>query len=227
METETRIRAAAVGLFASRGYAASSIREIAKEAGVSNAGIYHFVDNKEALLVDVMREMQRKLTDATRRALVGVNRPEARLSILISGLAGVHLTSPKTGLVADTEIRALTPGSAAHTEIIAMRDDYESLWRDAIRDGVDDGVFRVGNQRLTRLALLTMCSGASEWYRPDGADDVASISRELVGIGLAAVRARRDGRETTLDEVPLFAPADIPRADWEPGDVTRPVWRER
>lgn len=227
MDTGTRIRAAAVGLFASRGYAASSIRDIAKEAGVSNAAIYHFVDNKETLLVDIMREMQRKLTGATRTALDGVDAPEARLSILISGLAGAHLTSPKTGLVADTEVRALTPGGDAHTEIIALRDAYENLWRGTIQAGVDDGVFRVGNQRLTRLALLTMCSSAGEWYRPDGADDAVSIAREFVSLGLAAVRARRDGHDVLVDDVPLLGSADIPRADWEPREAPRPPGRER
>lgn len=216
MDTETRIRSAAVTLFARQGYAATGIREIAKAAGVSNAAIYHFVANKEALLVDIMRQMQQGLNDSTETALRGVTRPEDRLALLISGLAGSHVVNPKTGLVSDGEIRALAPESPGHTEIVGLRDRYEALWRDTLRDGVDDGIFRIADQRLTRIALLSMCSSVSEWYRPTGPDDGPSISAGFVGIGLAAVRARRDGREISAADVPVVDFTTIPRVDWEP-----------
>ncbi|MGY2125682.1 hypothetical protein ACW9HJ_29905 [Nocardia gipuzkoensis] len=89
-------------------------------------------------------------------------------------------------------MRALAPGSRRHTEIVGLRDRYEAHWRDTLRDGVDDGTFRIADQRLTRIALLSMCSNVSEWYRP--ADDGASISHGFAEIGPAAVRASRRPR---------------------------------
>jgi TetR/AcrR family transcriptional regulator, cholesterol catabolism regulator len=215
-DTSTRVRAAAVYLFATRGYAASSIRDIAREVGITNAGVYHFVANKETLLLDLMREGQRSLSEATEASLAGVDRPEDRLALLISGLVGAHVVNRMISLVTDGEIRALAPGSEPHDEVVAMRDTYEASWRDVLRDGVDGGVFEVCDQSLTRLALLSMCTGVSEWYNPVGPADLNTITREFVGIGLAAVRARRDRRQVTVDDVPVVDPARLPRLPWEP-----------
>lgn len=215
-DTATKVRAAAVYLFATKGYAAASIRDIARAVGITNAGIYHFVANKETLLVDLMREGQRSLTDATEIALSEVHRPEDRLAVLISGLAGAHVVNRMVSLVTDGEIRALTPGSAAHDEIVDMRDLYESRWRETLRDGVASGVFHVADERLARLALLSMCTGVSQWYDPAGSAGLTDITEEFVSVGLSAVRASRGGVAVTVADVPVIDPAAIPTLPWEP-----------
>ncbi|MFZ5848913.1 MAG: TetR/AcrR family transcriptional regulator [Actinomycetota bacterium] len=215
-DTSTRVRAAAVYLFATRGYAAASIRDIAREVGITNAGVYHFVANKEALLLDLMREGQRSLSEAAEASLVDVQRPEDRLALLISGLVGAHLVNRMISLVTDGEIRALAPNSDAHDEIVAMRDTYEALWRQVLRDGAEEGIFQISDQSMARLALLNMCTGVSEWYDPAGSADLNTIIREFVGIGLASVRARRGRRPVTADDVPVVDPGQLPRLPWEP-----------
>lgn len=215
-DTATRLRAAAVFLFATQGFAATSIRQIASRANLSNAGVYHFATNKESLLLDIMREMQRRLNTATEAQLASLTRPEDRLATLISGLVGAHAVNRMSSGVTDGEIRALTPGSEGHEEIVAMRDTYEAHWRDALRDGVDEDLFRIADQRLTRLALLSMCTGVSDWYDPAGTTPLPVICREFVGIGLAAVGARRDGSAVGPDDVAPFDPGSVLRVSWEP-----------
>ncbi|MEV4011162.1 TetR/AcrR family transcriptional regulator [Nonomuraea angiospora] len=207
-----RIRTAAVLLFARQGYAATSIRDLAKAVSMTNAGIYHHVTSKESLLADLMRVAQQGLIDATERMLENVRSPTDRLALLISSLTSVHALSPMTSRVMDGELRSLTPGSAAHDEIIALRDAYEAHWKDALADGVAQGVFRVADQKLTRLALMSMCTGTSEWYRPDGDSTLEQVCAEFVTIGLAAVRAPAPA-EATLD---LSLLPDFP---WEPPDA--------
>jgi hypothetical protein len=78
---------------------------------------------------------------------------------------------------------------------------------------------------MTRLALLNMCTGVSEWYNPAGSADLDTIIREFVGIGLAGVRARRGRRPVPVDDVPVIDPAQLPRLPWEPR--VRTAVRER
>ncbi|MET9239436.1 TetR/AcrR family transcriptional regulator [Nonomuraea sp. NPDC003709] len=211
-DANRRIRTAAVLLFARQGYAATSIRDLAKAVSMTNAGIYHHVASKESLLADLMRVGQQGLIDATERMLENVHHPTDRLALLIGSLTSVHALSPMTSRVMDGELRSLTPGSAAHDEIIALRDAYEAHWKDALADGVAQGVFRVADQRLTRLALMSMCTGTSEWYRPDGDSTLEQVCAEFVTIGLAAVRAPAPAG-ATLD---LSLLPDFP---WEPPDA--------
>ncbi len=219
-DTGARVRAAAVYLFATKGYAAASIRDIAREVGITNAGVYHFVANKETLLIDLMREGQRSLMDLTEAALAQVERPEDRLATLISGLVGAHVVNRMVSLVTDGEIRALTPGTEGHDEIVAMRDAYELRWREALRDGVEQGVFTVADQRLSRLALLSMCTGVSQWHDPNGSAALEDIAAHFVGVGLAAVHAQRDGQPLTVADVTSLDPTAIPRLPWEPRVIT-------
>ncbi|MCK2221358.1 TetR/AcrR family transcriptional regulator [Actinomadura sp. ATCC 31491] len=207
-----RIRTAAVLLFAQRGYAATGIRDLARAVGMTNAGVYHHVASKEALLADLMRVAQRGLIDATERMLHGVESPADRLALLISSLTATHALSPMTTRVMDGELRSLTPGSPARDEIIALRDAYEDHWRSAIADGVAAGAFHIADQRLTRLALMSMCTGTSEWYRPDGDSSLEQVCAEFTAIGLAAVRS----------SVQVVAVPDLsllPEFPWEPPDV--------
>ncbi|MFG1711133.1 TetR/AcrR family transcriptional regulator [Nonomuraea sp. M3C6] len=211
-DASLRIRTAAVLLFARQGYAATSIRDLAKAVNMTNAGIYHHVSSKEALLADLMRVAQRGLIDATGRMLANVERPADRLALLISSLTAVHALSPMTTRVMDGELRSLTPGSTAHDEIIALRDAYEAHWKRALADGVSATAFRVADQKLTRLALMSMCTGTSEWYRPDGDSTLEQVCAEFVTIGLAAVR-------TPAQAVVTLDLALLPDFPWEPPDV--------
>jgi TetR/AcrR family transcriptional regulator, cholesterol catabolism regulator len=208
-----RIRTAAVLLFARQGYAATSIRDLGKAVNMTNAGIYHHVTSKEALLADLMRVAQRGLIEATERMLAPYDRPGDRLCVLISSLTAIHARNPMTTRVMDGELRSLTPGSAAHDEIIGLRDAYEAHWKHALADGVAQGAFRVADEKLTRLALMSMCTGTSEWYRPDGDSTLEQVCAEFVAIGLAAVRAPADAAVPTVDF------SQLPDFPWEPPDV--------
>ncbi|SEG99512.1 DNA-binding transcriptional regulator, AcrR family [Nonomuraea solani] len=211
MDASERIRTAAVLLFARQGYAATSIRDLGRAVGMTNAGIYHHVSSKEALLADLMRVAQRGVTEATERMLTPFDRPADRLGVLISSLTAIHARNPMTTRVMDGELRSLTPGSAAHDEIIALRDAYEEHWKRALADGVAEGTFRVADQKLTRLALMSMCTGTSEWYRPDGASTLEQVCAEFVTIGLAAVRAPAQAVATADFSL-------LPEYPWEPPD---------
>lgn len=211
-DARVRIRTAAVLLFARQGYAATTIRDLARAINMTNAGIYHHVSSKEALLADLMRAGHRGLIDSTDRMLDGARRPVDRLALLISSLTAIHALNPMLTRVMDGELRSLTPGSTAQDEIIALRDAYEDHWRRALDDGVSAGAFRVTDRRLTRLALMSMCTGTSEWYRPDGDSTLEQVCAEFVAIGLAAVRAPAQAVATCDFSL-------LPAFPWEPPNV--------
>jgi AcrR family transcriptional regulator len=197
-------------LFAQRGYAATSIRDIAKTVNMTNAGVYHHVTSKEALLAELMRVGHVRLIASTDQLLAGIDRPAERLATLIASLTAIHALNPMTTRVMDGELRSLTPGSTAHGEIIELRDAYEAEWRRTIADGISRGEFEVADQRLARLALMSMCTGTSEWYRPDGESTLGQVCAQFVTIGLAAVNATGPAARQYFD------PALLPIYPWEP-----------
>lgn len=218
--TAARIGRAAVRLFAQQGYAATGIRDIARAAGLNSATLYHYSASKEHLLLAIMRSGQQQLNEAAVLALRGRSRPEERLVQLVGGLVATHATNPLSTRVIDSELIALDPASAGRREVVALRDAYEDLWRDVLAQGVDQGVFDIADPHLGRLALITMCTGMSNWFHRGDPENLGHVRDEFVDLALGAVRARRGRRRLRAADLP---PADVdlvPRYPWEPQDDT-------
>src|SRR5437868_14231470 len=66
-ETKTRILDAAFRRLAQEGYAALSMREIARDAGVNHALINYHFGTKDQLVIDVLDEANRRLLERQQR----------------------------------------------------------------------------------------------------------------------------------------------------------------
>jgi AcrR family transcriptional regulator len=182
-ETGERIRDAAVRLFAARGYAATGIREIADEAGLTTAALYHHMGSKQDLLLTIMRDAMHEMIANAKAAVANGEDAVAQLA----GLAQAHVSFNGENLldayVGDAEIRSLDPPNRAR--IVKLRDIYEDLWREVIERGVASGEFRITNQRLFRISVIQMCNGVTYWYTPAGPTSLATIADEIAGFALA------------------------------------------
>lgn len=213
--TEEKVRAAAIQLFASKGFQATGIRDLAMAVKLSTAALYHYMGTKDDLLFAIMRDAMLRLLEAARRAESAVDLPEAKIAALTQVHVLSHALWREPTIVADTEIRSLRDDY--HRQIVALRDEYESLWRTPILNGCRDGVFTAHDPRLVRLALIDLCTGVTHWYSPAGPLPLEELVRGYVDMALALLRADRDGPLRTAD---LQLP-DV--AHYE--DLVREVWR--
>lgn len=184
--TADRVQAAALALFAERGYHGTGIRQLADAAGLSSASLYHYMGTKEELLVAIMRESLSGLVAAGEEAAAAHADPVARLVALVGLHVRAHAEGPAQTRVVDDEVRALSP--AAREEVVGLRDRYEALWHSALEDGAAAGVFRLRSVPVARRALLEMCTGVARWWTPSGplgtdelADEYAVLALRLVG----------------------------------------------
>lgn len=209
---DTRIRDASVRLFAQRGFSGTGIRDIAAEAGVTSAALYHWVGTKEQLLLEIMGEVLDELIAAADGILAAVDRPEARLAALVERHVWFHAVHQLATIVTDTELRALS--GDARASVIARRDRYERAWRGVVAEGAAEGVFRVDDPRIATTALLQMCTGVAHWYQPTGPLTLTRLCRIHAGLALAMVRASRDGAAVSAEDLELPSPAlDLGRRD--------------
>ncbi|MFI8090417.1 TetR/AcrR family transcriptional regulator [Streptomyces sp. NPDC086080] len=206
MSSYARLRSTALELFASRGFQATGIRELAAASGISLATLYHYMDGKEDLLVRLMRESLGRLIDDARTVLAKVNSPVEGLAALTIMHVLAHGLRRTQTVVVDTELRSL--GKENRDIIVALRDEYEELWRLQLAGGSASGTMTVPDARVTRLALLEMCTGVAYWYSDTGElglDQVATIHADLV---LAQVEARQEQGRIRLTDL------DLPPITW-------------
>src|SRR5574341_1268842 len=79
---ESVLRSAAA-VFARRGYDRASIRDVAKEAGMSVAGLYYYCKGKEELLFSVCFHSFDVLLRSLQQSLKTVSDPESQLHVFI------------------------------------------------------------------------------------------------------------------------------------------------
>jgi len=188
-ESYDRVKNAALRLFASKGYVATGIRDIARDANISSATLYHHVSNKEELLVAIIREGFEIIIGRANAALAGQRTPEARLAALVRNHTLVEVNEQELARVIDVESRFLSEG--ASEEVRPLGRAYEDLWRKVLEDGMESGAFSIADVSVARLALIDMCDAPNRWLRPDGRLSPDELAEMFVDMALGAVRARR------------------------------------
>ncbi|WP_051579556.1 TetR/AcrR family transcriptional regulator [Pseudonocardia acaciae] len=180
------IQRAAVRTFSERGYAATGIRDIAAEAGVTSGALYLHASSKMAILESVMHFA---LDELLRTAVVATDGDRAA-AYKLEGLVRAHVssqgTNPRTAQIVDGEVRSLS--ELPRRAIVAKRDAYERYWSDVLAQGVADGDFAVDDLSITRLAVLEMCNGVAHWYQPGGPLDLPRIEEIFVRLAFNLVR---------------------------------------
>jgi AcrR family transcriptional regulator len=179
------IMAAAVQLFAEYGYHAAPLRDIAKLAGIQAASIYHHYPNKQSLLVEIMETYMQHLNSDLERILRTCDDPLQRLQAAITNHIRLHTSHKAEFFIIDTEIRSLEGEHRAY--ILSLRDRYESLIQEILRDGMERGVFRLNDVKVASFAIITMCTEVATWFHPEGrlmVQEVINIYLQIITRGL-------------------------------------------
>ena len=172
--TEQQIMKSALELFARQGFAATGIRQLADEVGVTSSTLYHYMGTKDELLFAIVQQSLTRLINAAQRVVAAALPPTTTLCALVHVHVVAHATRSAETAVVDHELRSLT--GPRRDEAIAMRDHYESFWKDTIAAGCASGEFVVHDQRMARLGLLQLCSGVAGWYSPAGELSLADLA---------------------------------------------------
>ncbi len=197
------ILAAAVQLFAEYGYHAAPLRDIARMAGIQAASIYYHYDNKESLLVEIMETSMHILNANLERILHEYSEPQQRLYEAIANHIRLHTTYKSEFFIIDTEIRALEGDKRSY--ILSLRDEYEALLQELLRDGMERGIFRQSDVKVASYAIIAMCTEVATWFRPSGrltVQQVIGIYSEMITQGLLAHREIVQTTEESLHTSP-------------------------
>jgi AcrR family transcriptional regulator len=187
------VLAAAAKAFCALGYDRASMRRIAAEAGVSLAGIYHYVASKEEILHSIQLHTFDSLLRGLEASLEGIVDPRERLAAAVRNHLrhfGEHMNELK---VCARELETLE--GKAYEEVRDLRRAYF----DAVHDLVKD--LRPGQNAPLRSWLATanlfgMLNWFYQWYDPGrtrvSLDDLAAQQTALFLDGYVASASADD-----------------------------------
>lgn len=97
----------AAQLFAQRGYAGTSMNEVAAACGVSKATLYHYVRDKHDLAVRIAEEHVQRLEAVVEEVLREHATPDARLAALIRSFVAEYAVAQNAQRVLTEDVRFL------------------------------------------------------------------------------------------------------------------------
>jgi AcrR family transcriptional regulator len=181
------IMAKASRLFYERGYAATSIRDIAEAVGISSSTMYHHFTNKQEVLFAITSRFMTDFVDATVPTLRDRSRtPTDRVREMVR----VHLTlseDRRPELLVGNPIRyALNPEQKRTG--VAFQRRYHDAVRDVLDEGCAAGEFAVEDVDITTMAILDMLNGVREWLRSSGPLTVDEVVGQYTTLTLKMLR---------------------------------------
>ena len=175
---------AAADLFSEKGYDRTSMRDIARKAGLLPGSVYHHFQSKEDLYVSVQQEGLKIVAGRVRRISSQSDDPWERLRLACE----VHVI----GLVEGTPVDRLTGHNLAmigNHDLLARIQPYRVAYENVFREIIDALPVKPGTDRsLLRLMLLGAMNWVHIWYR-EGARGPREIADRMVDMVRRGIEA--------------------------------------
>lgn len=158
--TQTAVLQSALKLFAQKGYAHTSTRAIAQEAGISIGLMYHYYDGKAALLNAVFNYCMETLSEAFTEAYWS-STPAQRLETILRTMFGL--------LTKDAPFWSLFYMLRTQPAIMAILGDSFRVWTERLRDIFVAELTHQGHSdpQLSAYLLYSLIEGTIQQYLLD------------------------------------------------------------
>jgi AcrR family transcriptional regulator len=187
---EAEIYEQATRLFAERGFAGTSLQDVADAMGMTRSALYYYVRNKDQLLAQLVTEITEGPAEAAEeiagRDLDAIDKLRALVRLIAARQA--H-NAARFRLVIRSESELPPELATAHET--AKRRVLDGFVR-VIDQGVRSGEFRPRPVRTTALALIGMCNWIAWWFRSGGAESADEIADQMVEMAVSLVAQTPD-----------------------------------
>ncbi|RWY43613.1 TetR/AcrR family transcriptional regulator [Falsigemmobacter intermedius] len=182
----TAILETAAELFASKGYEATSMRDIAQGAGVSKSLLYHHFTDKYQIFTRITSQSGLGLNEAVARAIPKEASASEQLEIFMRTTADFFEENRLSWISASQEFWTSNEAQMS-LQMKLRRDSFETMLRRILEEGVKRGEFQISDVRLAGRMILSSLNWMYRWYNPAGsraARDIAGEYYRMIAFGI-------------------------------------------
>jgi len=173
-EIDEKLVRAAARLFREEGFAATTLRQIAKAAGMLPGSVHYRYPTKAALLLALMRRGVEADLACVRAAIAPARDPLERLRLAMRARVR-YLLSRDAATVVLYDWRSLK--GRARAEMIRLRDSYEAFWAGLLHEAAGAGRLHAEiDLNLLRFLIFGATNWITMWYSPGGSRTPDEIS---------------------------------------------------
>jgi AcrR family transcriptional regulator len=179
---------AAARIFHEKGYESTSIQDIADAVGILKGSLYYYIETKEDLLYDIIREVHQ----TGEASLIRVEEVEGdalvKIRAFVHSLLLYNASNLSKVAVFFHDYRSLSP--ERQRAIIGERDRTDAFLRQLIRKGQAEGTICPDiSPKVAGIGILGLLNWIYHWYHPENggvtAAELAEAYADFVVAGLA------------------------------------------
>ncbi|MGW4468490.1 TetR/AcrR family transcriptional regulator [Nonomuraea sp. NPDC004354] len=172
----------AAEIFARKGFQATTVREIANEAGILSGSLYHHFDSKETIVDEVLSTFLDDLIARYRAAQESGGDPRTVLSEMVR--IGFGTLEPHRAAITvmqnDWNYLRQFP---RFNYLVKAEDDVEQMWVRQIKAGQAAGQFRADvDPKLTYRMIRDTIWVAVRWFRPGGRLNTTGLAEHYITV---------------------------------------------
>ncbi|HXM95797.1 MAG TPA: TetR/AcrR family transcriptional regulator [Candidatus Dormibacteraeota bacterium] len=178
-------------IFANRGFAGASMRDVSRSTGISLSGLYYYFKSKQELLYLIQKKAFTSVVHRLQSELPAVSNPQARLKLFISNHLDYFLAHPAEMKVLSHEDDALE--EPYKKEIGAIKRRYYNLACEIFEDVTREKTAGLANPRIAILILYGMMNWIYKWHNAAVDPSAEELSETICSIFLHGALNGRNG----------------------------------
>jgi AcrR family transcriptional regulator len=178
---------AATRVFVRRGFHASGMREVAAEAGLSVAGVYHHYPSKEQILVALLDVTMAEIGWRLEAARTEGQTPVESFALMVEALALFHAVRGDLAFLGASEMRGIT--GTDRERVVGLRNDVQYALDRQAEVCLAEGTFHVDDLHTACRAIATMCTSLPAWFGLDGPLTAEQVAQKYASFALALMGA--------------------------------------
>jgi len=167
----------ALSLMKKKGYANTTVRDIASAVSMEAASLYNHIASKEDLLAQTCFDLASKFE----KGILEVNDiyfdAKEKLRMAIDSHTEILTSNLNASYVFLHEWRNLSPDKLADFKL--RRDSYEREFIEILKLGEREGTFSEVDEKFVVITILSTLNATIEWYKPNGSLTPKQVAQKL------------------------------------------------
>jgi AcrR family transcriptional regulator len=178
---------AAVRAFNAKSFEATSLDEVAAALGISKPTIYHYLGNKEQVLLECVTRGLEMLQAAAREAQAESGSGLDRLRHFLRRYAEINMDDFGRCVIRTNDDTMSAEGRRRFRD---LKSAIDRAMRDLIAEGVADGSIAPVDVRIAAFTLAGALNWPARWHRGDGAMPPEAIASAMVDLLVSGIGPR-------------------------------------
>lgn len=179
-----RILAHAAVLFASKGVAGTTVREIADEVGILSGSLYYHFESKEAMVDEILSPYLAELRQRYAEALAIGSSARDRLRGLVRASLEAAAAHPQATEIYQSDANYLR-GLDRFAYLKNTPQEIQKIWLGVIQAGVAEGTLRSDLDPTTFYRLIRDATWLSvRWFKPTSKYPLSRLIDECTSVFL-------------------------------------------